>query len=153
MVELVQRERKLQPRIGTRKLQGMMRKELEEAGVKIGRDRLFTVLRQRELLVPPLQAEFPRTTNSYHCLPVFANRIKDLEVTKPNEVWVGDLTYLRTQEGYLYLALLTDKMSRNSKAMLRRQRPNVNRTDNDVRRSPFYGIDRPYTLDPCSLQF
>jgi transposase InsO family protein len=112
VVELVQRERKIQPRIGTRKLQVMLRKDLKEAGVKIGRDRLFEVLRQKDLLVPPPKTEFPRTTNSYHCLPVFTNRIKELEVTKPNEVWVGDLTYLRTQEGFVYLALLTDKMSR-----------------------------------------
>lgn len=112
VVGLVQKERKVQPRIGTRKLQVMLKQELEAAGVKIGRDRLFAVLRQQDLLVPPPQAEYPRTTHSYHCLPVFTNRIQGLEVTKPNEVWVGDLTYLRTQEGFVYLALLTDKMSR-----------------------------------------
>lgn len=112
VVHLVQKERQLQPRLGTRKLQVVLRPELEQAGVKIGRDRLFEVLRQKELLVPPPKAEFPRTTRSYHCLPVFTNRVKDLKVEKPNEVWVGDLTYLRTEEGFVYLALLTDKMSR-----------------------------------------
>jgi transposase InsO family protein len=112
VVALVQRERQLQTRLGTRKLWGMLQKDLAEAGVTIGRDRLFEVLRQRDLLVPTRVAEFPRTTNSHHYLPVFTNRIKDLEVTKPNEVWVGDITYLRTEEGFLYLALLTDKASR-----------------------------------------
>ena len=112
VVELVQKERQVQPRLGTRKLQVMLRRELEEAGVKIGRDRLFEVLRARELLVPPARAEFPHTTNSYHALPVFTNRIKDRAFAKPNEVWVSDLTYLRTQEGFLYLALITDKVSR-----------------------------------------
>ena len=73
---------------------------------------MFELLRARTLLVEAKSAEYPRTTNSYHSLPVFTNRVKDLEVSKPNEVWVGDLTYLRTQEGYLYLALLTDKKSR-----------------------------------------
>ena len=112
VVALVQRERQLQTRLGTRKLWGMLQKDLAEAGVTIGRDRLFDVLRQKDLLVPARVAEFPRTTNSHHYLPVFTNRIKDLEVKRPNEVWVGDITYLRTEAGFLYLALLTDKASR-----------------------------------------
>ena len=112
VASLVRQERQLQPRLGARKMRMVLKDRLEEAGVRMGRDRLFEVLRQKDLLVPPPRAEFPRTTNSYHCLPVFTNRIKDLEVKKPNEVWVGDLTYLRTQEGFVYLALLTDKMSR-----------------------------------------
>lgn len=109
---LVVQERKEQPRIGTRKLHELYQATLLEAGVKVGRDRLFEVLRELELLVPRQAAESPRTTNSSHCLPVFTNRIKDLEVKKPNEVWVVDLTYIRTEMGFLYLALLTDKMSR-----------------------------------------
>lgn len=112
VVALVQKERQIQPRIGTRKLQGMFQRELAKAGVKMGRDRMFEVLRERGLLVPPPRAEFPRTTDSYHCLPVFKNRIKGLKVTKPNEVWVSDLTYVRTREGFVYLALVTDKVSR-----------------------------------------
>lgn len=109
---LVREERQLQPRLGARKLRVVLRGALAEAGVKIGRDRLLDVLRERDLLVEPRAAEYPVTTSSHHCLPVFANRIKDLVVSKPNEVWVGDLTYLRTEEGFLYLALLTDKWSR-----------------------------------------
>jgi transposase InsO family protein len=112
VAELVIAERKHQPRIGTRKLHNMFRGTLREAGVKMGRDRMFEVLRERELLVPALAAEYPKTTHSQHALPVFTNRIKELEVSRPNEVWVGDLTYLRTREGFLYLALLTDKKSR-----------------------------------------
>lgn len=112
VVQLVQAERKLQPRLGTRKLRVVLKESLSEAGVKLGRDRFFEVLRAGGLLLEPEAAEYPRTTNSYHCLPVFRNQIKDLKVTKPNQVWVGDLTYLRSDEGYLYLSLLTDKMSR-----------------------------------------
>jgi putative transposase len=112
VAQLVIAERKDQPRVGTRKLQVLLKKPLAEAGVKLGRDRMFEVLRERALLVKPKPAEYPITTHSYHCLPVFTNRIKDLEVKKPNEVWVGDLTYLRTEEGFVYLALLTDKKSR-----------------------------------------
>ena len=43
---------------------------------------------------------------------MFTNRIKGLAVSKPNEVWVGDLTCVRTAMGFLFLALLTDKVSR-----------------------------------------
>src|SRR6185503_8193424 len=75
-------------------------------------DRLFEVLAAQDLLVKRRPAEYPRTTHSYHCLPVFHNLVKDCEVKRPNEVWVGDLTYIRSEEGFLYLALLTDKMSR-----------------------------------------
>jgi putative transposase len=109
---LVQRERRLQPRLGTRKLYHLLKPELEQAGVRLGRDRMFEELRERGLLLEPLPAEYPRTTQSYHNLPVFRNVVKDLEVKAPNEVWVSDLTYLRTREGYLYLALITDKYSR-----------------------------------------
>jgi putative transposase len=70
------------------------------------------VLRQVELLLRPLPPDYPCTTNSYHCLPVHRNRIKDLVVQQPNEVWVADLTYVRTEEGFLYLSLLTDKYLR-----------------------------------------
>ena len=109
---LVRRERRLQPRLGTRKLYHLLKPELEQAGVRMGRDRMFEELRSRGLLLTPVSAEFPRTTQSYHNLPVFRNLVKDLEVKAPNEVWVSDLTYLRTAEGYLYLALITDKYSR-----------------------------------------
>ena len=109
---LVQRERCLQPRLGTRKLHHMLRGQLEQAGVRIGRDRMFEELRRRKLLLKPIKARYPRTTQSYHNLPVFRNRIKGKEVKAPNEVWVSDISYLRTEEGYVYLALITDKFSR-----------------------------------------
>lgn len=111
-VALVSAERKLQPRLGTRKLRVLIQAQLLAAGVKLGRDRLFGVLRAVGLLIEPLAAEYPCTTDSYHCLPVFTNQVKDRTLSKPNEVWVSDLTYLRTEEGYLYLALVTDKYSR-----------------------------------------
>jgi len=109
---LVQRERRLQPRLGTRKLYHLLKAELKRAGVRLGRDRMFEELRKRRLLLEPVAVQYPRTTQSYHNLPVFRNLVKDLEVKAPNEVWVSDLTYLRTVEGYLYLALITDKYSR-----------------------------------------
>jgi transposase InsO family protein len=112
LVALVRVERQRQPRLGGRKLHHLIRQELVKAGIKVGRDRFFEVLRAHSLLLAPVPAEYPCTTHSNHYLPVYGNRIKGLAVQQPNEVWVGDLTYLRTVEGFLYLALLTDKWSR-----------------------------------------
>jgi len=112
VVALVTAERQLQPRLGTRKLHFMLKGTLAQEGVVLGRDRFFEVLRQKDLLLEPKPAEYPCTTHSQHSLPVFGNRIKGLEVSQPNQVWVGDLTYLRTEMGFLYLSLLTDKSSR-----------------------------------------
>jgi transposase InsO family protein len=112
VAQLVRRERMLQPRLGVRKLQHRLKGELAKAGVLLGRDRLFEELGQRDLLVKPVRTEYPRTTQSYHNLPVFWNRLKELEIQKPHEAWVSDLTYLRTREGFLYLALITDRYSR-----------------------------------------
>ncbi len=112
ITELVQAERRVQPRLGTRKLLVVLEKSLTQAGVKVGRDRFFEVLRRGGLLLAPLPREYPQTTDSYHCLPVFTNLVKGLVLRQPNEAWVSDLTYLRTEEGFLYLALVTDKYSR-----------------------------------------
>jgi putative transposase len=112
IIGLVQRERHLQPRMGGRKLYHALKGALLAAGVRVGRDRFFAVLRTHELLLAPLPAEYPCTTQAAHNLPVFTNRIKDLAVTGANQVWVSDVTYLRTGEGYLYLALITDRWSR-----------------------------------------
>lgn len=109
---LVIQERKLQPRLGTRKLHFMLKGLLAREGVKLGRDRFFEVLRGQELLLEPKPAEYPRTTHCDPSLPVFTNQIKGLAVSQANEVWVGDITYVRTEVGFLYLSLLTDQSSR-----------------------------------------
>lgn len=112
VAEMVKEERFEQPRLGTRKLYFLFKGSFINAGIKMGRDRLFEVLREREMLVKPKAADYPTTTSSTHYLPVFENRIKDQEFTKPNQAWVADLTYLRVGESFLYLSLLTDKVSR-----------------------------------------
>lgn len=111
ILELVKRERKMQPRLGGRKLLHLVRPELDEAGVSIGRDRFFEVLAEHDLLVVPKPGK-PRTTNSRHSLPVFGNLLEGRQLNGPNEAWVSDLTYIRTDEGFLYAALITDSYSR-----------------------------------------
>ena len=103
--------RKRQPKIGVRKLHKLITPKLHEQGSSIGRDRLFDILRENKLLIYPSK-KYVRTTNSYHRFRIYGNLIKDLEVTKINQVYVSDITYLTTLEGFCYLSLITDVFSR-----------------------------------------
>lgn len=109
--KLVKTERSIQPRLGGKKLHRLLKPELEKGGVQIGRDRFFEVLGERGLLLEPLP-KAPRTTNSRHSLPVFKNQLANMELEGPNQAWVSDITYIRTNEGFLYLSLITDAWSR-----------------------------------------
>ena len=111
ILNLVKRERQIHPRIGCRKLRLTLRPELREAGVTIGRDRLIELLRRRGMLVPALP-KAPRTTDSRHPLPLFKNEIKGIEPKAPLQIWVSDLTYIRTNNGFSYLSLIMDRFSR-----------------------------------------
>jgi transposase InsO family protein len=110
--ELVRAERRIQLRLGGRKLFHILGPKLVEDGIKLGRDRFFEVLGEVGLLLERLPAYTPVTTNFRHRLPVFHNRVKDLKLTGPNQAWASDITYIRTDEGFLYLALNSDRWSR-----------------------------------------
>lgn len=109
--ELVTVERAIQPRIGGLKLHKILREELAGAGVKLGRDRFFKVLGNQGLLLERLP-KTPQTTCSRHSLPVFTNRVKDFELTGPNQAWASDITYIRINGLFMYLSLITDMSSR-----------------------------------------
>ncbi len=107
IIAVVREERRIQPRVGTRKLL----RTVQTAGLAVGRDRLFEVLRKHDLLVAP-KKKIVRTTYRDESLPVYRNLLYEFEPTEPNHVWVSDITYINTAEGYVYLALLTDLVSR-----------------------------------------
>jgi len=111
-LELARAERAHQPRLGVRKLYHLIGVELRAAGVKMGRDRLFEELRKAGLLVERKLSPWPKTTHFNPALPVFKNLIKRCVVSGRNQVWVADITYIRTQEAFMYLGLITDKWSR-----------------------------------------
>jgi putative transposase len=111
VVALVRAERRLQPRLGGRKLDVLLKGRLAEAGVKLGRDGLFKVLGRRRLPVEHLPRE-PRTTMGTHSLPTFPNRLREMVPAGRNQAWVADITYIRTGEGFGHLTLLTDAHSR-----------------------------------------
>jgi transposase InsO family protein len=111
IIEIVHKRRRSLPREGVRKLVKSLDNEFTQANLKVGRDTLFNVLRKHQMLT--LRKKYSsRTTNSYHRFYKYNNIIKDLEVTKPNQVWVSDITYIRTVKGFCYLALITDMHSR-----------------------------------------
>lgn len=111
VVGLVLNQRREQPRIGTRKLHFSLKKQLNSVDIKVGRDRLFDILRENKMLIRRKKV-YTKTTNSFHRFYKHKNLIKDMDITRPNQVWVADITYLRTHTGFCYLALLTDLYSR-----------------------------------------
>jgi len=112
VLNLVRAEREQQPRLGVRKLYHLIAPELKAAGVKLGRDQLFGMLREAGYLVARKPAAWPKTTHWDRSLPVYKNLVKGGRWTRPNQVWVADITYLRTREAFMYLALITDQWSR-----------------------------------------
>jgi putative transposase len=111
VIGLVKKEREIQTRVGTRKLHKELRVAFEKSHLKVGRDRLFDILRSYNMLVKRKKASC-KTTNSYHHFYKHNNLIKKMQVTRPNQVWVSDITYIRTVKGFCYLALITDMYSR-----------------------------------------
>jgi transposase InsO family protein len=100
--------RQEQPRVGTRKLHD----HLADAGVHVGRDRLFTILRERNALVKR-KRRGTHTTYSRHGYAVAPNRLRDSVVTGPRQVVVSDITYLTLRHGsFAYLFLVTDLHAR-----------------------------------------
>jgi len=99
------------PRIGTRKLYYLIKDELIKQNIKLGRDVLFNFLRAEHLLIKPKRS-YVKTTNSKHWMKKYPNLIKEMEVTKPEQLWVSDITYIQTNGGHNYLSLITDAYSK-----------------------------------------
>lgn len=111
ILQLVAQERLLMPRIGTIKLLHSIRPKLNEMGIQIGRDMLFKLLRDNGLLVKKTKA-FHVTTDSNHDFNVSPNLIKNIKITHAEQVFVADITYLKTDQKHAYLALVTDGYSK-----------------------------------------
>jgi len=103
--------RSRQPRIGTRKLYTLLKPVIKKNRIKMGRDKLFTLLRHHGLLVK-LRRKKPRTTESTHPYRKYPNIIRDYEPCEPEQVWASDITYVSTEQGYVYVSLVTDQYSK-----------------------------------------
>ena len=95
------------PMCGTRKLLYLLRQE----GVSIGRDRLFTLLREEKMLIKR-KRKHVKTTDSDHGLNDYANMLKELDVKQAEQVFVSDITYIRLESGFCYLAIVADSYSK-----------------------------------------
>ena len=94
---------------GTRRIQDKL---LELYGLIVSRKRISSIMKDLNLKVK-MKRRFKNTTDSNHNLPIAPNLLnRDFYASNPNEKWVGDITYIRTGEGWLYLATVIDLYSR-----------------------------------------
>lgn len=89
-----------------------IKKKLRKEGIRCGNDRIRRLMKSMHLV--PVQARrYKATTNSNHSLPVAPNLLnKNFKSDEPCRKWVGDITYIATEEGWLYLAAVIDLFSR-----------------------------------------
>jgi transposase InsO family protein len=103
--------RKDHPRMGTRKIYHLIKPDLEGANIKMGRDALFNLMDATNLKVAKRKRRYI-TTNSNHVFKRYPNLIKGVRPDGPNQIWVSDITYIRTGQKFLYLFLITDAYSK-----------------------------------------
>ena len=108
--QVVEKERKLMPRLGGRKLLIKV-KEILPNELQIGRDSFFRFLGDNNLLVRRKRYR-AITTNSNHWYRKYPNLIKGFTPVRAHQLWVSDITYIVTEEGFVYLNLITDVFSR-----------------------------------------
>lgn len=106
VLKLVRQERRVQYRLGTRKVYRTIKPNLNNMQIKIGRDKFFTLMRDAGMLVKR-RKNFHKTTNSNHRFRKHPNLIKGKIVSKPEQVWVSDITYIKSAKViYIYHWLL-----------------------------------------------
>jgi len=96
------------PRYGYR----TMTAALQRQGYRVNHKRVLRLLHSLGLVHPPQKRRKVYTTNSKHGLRVYPNLIAEVEVTRLNQVWVADLTYIHLLADFIYLAALLDAYSR-----------------------------------------
>jgi transposase InsO family protein len=109
VVQLVLEIRTQMPRIGSKKLYYLLNQDLKT--LKIGRDKFIDILRANHMLVIPKRS-YHITTNSHHRFRKYKNQLLDLQINKPEQVWVSDITYIGKREKPCYLSLITDAYSK-----------------------------------------
>ena len=109
VVNMVLEIRTQMPRIGSKKLYYLLNQDLKK--LKIGRDKFIDILRANHLLILPKRS-YHITTNSHHRFRKYKNQVLDLQINKPEQVWVSDITYIGKREKPCYLSLITDAYSK-----------------------------------------
>ncbi len=111
VVDLSLKHRRQQSKLSCRKIYELIKPDLQLANIKMGRDKVINILQSRGLGVKRKHRKV-KTTDSRNTKRYYSNLLKEKSHVKPNEVWVSDITYLRTYKGFVYLALITDLATR-----------------------------------------
>ncbi len=109
IVTLVQEIRKSMPRIGAKKLYHLLLDKLRL--MDVGRDKFLAVLRANHLLIQP-KRRYQVTTNSHHRFRKHQNLVLSIDINRPEQVWVSDITYIGKRDNPCYLSLVTDAYSK-----------------------------------------
>jgi len=109
VIILVRDIRSYMPKLGTRKLYFMLKNKLSL--LNVGRDRLFRILRANHMLIKPKRS-YHITTDSHHRFRKHKNLVSNINIERPESVWVSDITYIGTRINPSYLALVTDAYSK-----------------------------------------
>jgi putative transposase len=144
------------PTYGTRRVTHQLRRSPYE--LHYNRKRIQRIMGKMDLL-RPVKPHKIRTTDSQHPYPRYPNRVKDLEITHPDQVWVSDITYIRLQQGFVYLAIIMDVHTRMIRgwclsrmldqqltltalrAALQRHTPQIHHSDQGVQYAAYAYID------------
>lgn len=111
VLDLVAAFRREIPGLGTNKLYRLIRPSLHLSDIKMGRDKLHSLLQSHNLIIRASR-RVPKTTYSNHWMKKYPNLIKDLQVVTTEQIWVCDLTYISVGSNFNYLSLITDAHSR-----------------------------------------
>lgn len=104
--------RKKHPKMGGRKLLILLNPWLKEHHIKLGRDALFSALSKHNLLIKIRRRRYIKTTDSNHWMRKYPNLTIGLKLTRTEQLWVSDITYVKIlEEGHAYLAMITDAFS------------------------------------------
>ena len=110
-MELTKTVRREQYRVGTGKLYDDIKPFLVQENIKMGRDKVHNCLKKNDLIIKP-KKKYKTTTDSKHMFRRYKNCIKDLDINRPEQVFVNDITYIKIRNKYAYLFLVTDAYSK-----------------------------------------
>ena len=85
--------------------------ELRHRGCHVNHKKVLRIMRQSDLLCR-VKRRWVKTTDSRHCFPRYTNLIKGIVISRLNQVWLSDITYIRIRTGFVYLAAILDAYSR-----------------------------------------
>ena len=113
ILALVRQEREVNPCAGTKKVLIAIRPELKKVGIDIGRNRLGELLKRNGMLIEPRKVFHCRTTKQDPSLIPSSNLVKKMEITAPDQALCSDITYIYTEEGFVYLSLVMDMFAKD----------------------------------------